>query len=103
MRYCYQDNGKNFDSPVSKPVLRRLLFYFITFDVILSRLEVPMPRYGPIRSFAKFETVFLAFAVLFLELWRLFKVDQRYRCEIMGKNVHFPAPKPVLYLLLFYF
>ena len=40
--------------------------------VILSRFEVPLPRYWRNRSFAGFKTGLTAFAVQFLEIWRLF-------------------------------
>ena len=66
-------------------------FIFSTLGVILSQLKMYLPRYMWKRSLSGFETDFTALADLFLELWRLFKVDQRYRCQITGKNVHLTA------------
>ena len=52
-------------------------YIFRTFKVIFSRLEVPMQRYGRICSFAKLENGLMTFAVLFLELCRVLRVDWR--------------------------
>ena len=61
-----------------------------------------MKRCWLIRSFTGFLTGFTAFAVLFLEVWRLFLVDFSYRCQDTGENVHFWAYKTVLRHLLSY-
>ena len=96
-----------------RPLLNR--FYgircsiFSFLDVILRRTEIPLPRYERKRSFSRSETGFTAFDVLFLELWRLVFLYERYRCqdkrsftvfetgfEIMGENVHSSILKLVL-------
>ena len=48
---------------------------FITLQVYLHRLGVLLPRYGWKRLFASFEIGLTAFAVVFLEHWRLFCFD----------------------------
>ena len=62
----------------------------------MSRFEVPFPRYGRKRSFARIETGFMTFVVLFLELWMLLRVNWRYRCQDTGENIHSPFSKLVL-------
>ena len=62
-----------------------------------------MPRYERKCWFANFGTSFTAFAVLFLELWRLFLLDWRYCCQNTGENVHSLFLKPVLRHLLLNF
>ena len=69
----------------------------------MCRFKVLLKSYRQKRSFCGFETSFTALVVLFLTLWRLFWVDQRYRCPDTGENVHLPAFKPVLLHSLFYF
>ena len=61
---------------------------FSTLEVILTWSMLIMPRYGQKRSFDNLEAGFTAFAVLFLALWRLFWVDQRYSCQDKNKNLH---------------
>ena len=48
---------------------------FRTLEVICVRLDVCLPKYGRKRKFDGFEIEFKAFAVLFLEHWKLFCVD----------------------------
>ena len=72
LSYRYQDNDKNFHSPASKPVLRHSLFYFRTFKVILSRLEVPMPRYWQIRSSPDSKPFFRHLLFYFNNFWGYF-------------------------------
>ena len=75
--------GSNIAQIRVKTCVRRLLnrFYcsrlsiFCTLEVILSRLDVQLPRYVRKHSLAGFETGFKAFAILFLALSRLFCVD----------------------------
>ena len=64
-------------------------FIFRTLEVILRRLDVRLQRYVQKPLFAGFEMVFMAFAFLFLEQWRLFCVDLRYEYKDTGENVIF--------------
>ena len=75
---------------------------FSTLDVSFSLSKLPLPRYGRKRSFAGFQTSFMAFDVLFLALWSLVLVDRRYCCQDTGRNFHLPSFKTVLRHLLFY-
>ena len=45
----------------------------------------------------------MAFAVLFLALWRFYWFDRRNSCQKTGEKVHLPAFKPALRHSLFYF
>ena len=92
-RYGCQDTIENVCLPALILVLRHLLFYFRTLEVILRRLEVQLPRKGRKRLFAGFEIGFMAFAVLFLEHWRLFCVDRRYGCLDTGEKIFSPFLK----------
>ena len=74
-----------------------------TLKVILNRLKVPLQRYMRKRSFNSFKICFTRFTVLFLVIWRLFWVDQRYHPQDTCENVHSSALKPVLRHLLFFF
>ena len=49
-------------------------------------MNVPLPRFRQKRSFAGFKTGFTAFVLLFLALWRLFLVDQRFHCKDTAKR-----------------
>ena len=62
---------------------------FRTFQVILHRLVLRFLRYERKDSFASFEMVFTAFAILFLEHWRLFCFDWKYCCKIRAKKFIF--------------
>ena len=60
---------------------------FKTLEVILRWLEVPLAKCGWNRLFSGFKHGLEAFAVLFLEHWRLFCVNWKYGCEDTGENV----------------
>ena len=66
---------------------------FLTLQVYLHRLKVLLPRYGWNCLFYSFEIGLTAFAVVFLEHWRLFCVDLRYGCQDTTKTVYFSALK----------
>ena len=61
-----------------------------------------MTRCWLIRSFTGFDIGFTAFAVLFLEVWRLFSVNFKYHCQDSGENIHSWAYETVLRHLLSY-
>ena len=90
-RYGCQDTGECIYSPALKLSLQR--WQFRTLEVILCRLEVPLPRYGRNRLLSSFKIGFTAFAVLFLEHRRLFFIDWRYFCQDTGETVYYPALK----------
>ena len=76
---------------------------FRSLQLILRQLEVRLPRIGQKRLFACVEIGFTAFAVIFLEHWRLFCVDWKYGCQDTGEKVYSPAMKLGLLHLPFYF
>ena len=76
---------------------------FSTFILFLLRLELPLLRYGLIRVFSCLETDFRVITVLFLALWILFCIDQRYQWHNIGENVCFKALKSVLWHLPYIF
>ena len=117
-QFYFQNIGGYFESIVgtvaiilAKMFIRRFRnrFYgiccsiFKTFEVILSRSKIPLSRYGRKRSFPGFDTIFTAFADLFLKHWSLFWVNPSFRCQDTGENVHSPDSIPYLRHLLFYF
>ena len=76
---------------------------FSTLEIILSRSNLPLPRYRQKCSFAGFKTGFTAFAVLFLALWRSFLVNRRYLFPTYRRKRSFAAFKPVLRLSVLQF
>ena len=54
-------------------VLQHMLYYFSTLKVILSRSDVPFPRYGKKLLLAGFEIGFTTFTALFLALSSYFE------------------------------
>ena len=73
-----------------KTLIRRLLnqfcsirsYIFSNLEVIFNQSELPLPSTGKKHSLAGFETSFTAIAVLFLALWRLLRVNQRFHCQV---------------------
>ena len=58
---------------------------------------IPILKYCRKRSFVVFKTGFTAFAVLFLEVWMLLRIDWRYRFKDIDKYVYLPASNSVLW------
>ena len=101
--YQCQVTGEYVNSPISKPVLEYLLLYFLKFGGYFPSICSTFAKI-PARMFiCLFKTSFTAFAVLFLEVWRLIRVDRRYHCQDTGENIPSMALKQVLRHLLFYF
>ena len=97
-RYFCRDTGENVHVLALKPVLHHLLVFFSTFEFILSRSNVRLQTYGQKFSCIGFEVGYTAFNVVFLEVWRLFCVNQRchlprygQKCSLVGFETSFTA------------